>query len=222
MMTEEAGPRDVSNIEISLKKVSWKVSDSMYTFALILFTILWTLLLTFIPVLAPSGNGHLYTKENWYYPGDIIRFIEPIGGLPLNFGIFLLSGVHMDPLYSVRALILFSIGGAVYVQGAAFHSASNMFKHAVEEYVAIYGGNRYTSDILYWMRTVWEHEISHYIYAAGYAIMVALIVFAFRDHEVDGEVPLKEQRNLTGLLLVTSLIYGILISGVAIDWRGIR
>ena len=46
---------------------------------------IWTIVLTFIPVFADVGPTDLYPKhDDWYGGDDIIRIIEPIGGLVIH------------------------------------------------------------------------------------------------------------------------------------------
>jgi hypothetical protein len=203
--------------------VAWNVHAATLTFCLMSFTTLWTLLLTFIPVLVDieSGTDEMYTERGWYSAADILRIVEPVGGMPLAMGIMLGSGFLKRPNAPI-ILLVFTFGGTLYVQGAAFHSASVMFKHAVELYDELYGGNSYITDILYWMRTVWEHIISHYVYAIGYAIFAACIAYVFRDHELEtvnagGNAGVSTGKLKVALLLAAGL-YGILLSGVAIDF----
>lgn len=71
----------------------------------------------------------------------------------------------------------------LYCQGGAFHSASNMYKHAVEIYkednqpdevgtlIAVTVNSvhniwhfvQYLTDLLYWIRSIWQHIIAHYV-----------------------------------------------------------
>ena len=63
-------------------------------FGLFLLSQVWTLLLTFIPVFVTAKPNNLYHHyTDWYGVNDVIRLIEPIGGLPINFAILLESGV---------------------------------------------------------------------------------------------------------------------------------
>ena len=208
---------ELCNLDTHESAPRWSAEGCKKTFLLIIFSISWTIVLTFVPVLVPQGNDNLYRKEGFYNPDDIIRFIEPLGGLPLNFGIFLLSDVHLRR-DSVPLLILFSFGGAVYVQGAAFHSASNMFKHAVEMYEEINGEQRYITDIIYWMQTVWEHYISHYVYAGGFVVMAFCIVLAYKNHELPTKISNQDRRICEALITAAVILYGILLSGVMIDF----
>ena len=81
---------------------------------------IWTLLLTAIPVavdLPPSNyyNGH----DSWYTGSDIMRFIEPVGGLPINFWVLLESGIFQSARTHMNTSIifLFMIAAAIYQQG---------------------------------------------------------------------------------------------------------
>ena len=151
----------------------------------LLFSNLWVLLMTTIPVLA--NNPHQINQ--FYNVNDIIRILEP--GLTLMFQCTLvfLSGVFyaIEPSLTSLAssnhrrsmfiLLFFILSVYVYQQGAAFHSAANMFKHPVESLlVSITNGptNTNTTSVekelqatFVWMEVTWEHIISHYMYALG-------------------------------------------------------
>ncbi len=69
---------------------------------------------------------------------------------------------------------------AIYQQGAGLHSGAALFKKPVK----IYRNTFETTSINYislnaiysWIRDTWEHEISHYIYAAGGWFLLCMIV----------------------------------------------
>jgi hypothetical protein len=63
---------------------------------------------------------------------------------------------------------------------------------------------------------VWEHEVSHYLYAAGYAVMAVCQVWAYRNHTVSTDSVLPVTHKL--LLIIASIISGVLLCGVAVDF----
>jgi hypothetical protein len=113
---------------------------------------------------------------------------------------------------STNTIIIYTFlfGAALYGQGAGFHSASNMFKNALET-----SGATGTTDLLYYMRTVWEHEASHYLYASGYALMNLSQLLAFKDHKA-GLMGLPMHSKLC--LVLASAVFALLIAAVAIDF----
>lgn len=79
-------------------------------------------------------------SSNWYQGDDILRLIEPIGGLVVSafqlcfiiyrfifaFYIFRASGIFStasNRSTHEAAIYVFLLGAAIYSQGAAFHSA---------------------------------------------------------------------------------------------------
>jgi hypothetical protein len=143
----------------------------------------WTAILVTIPVTTTVGPMDYYAgHRNWYTGDDVIRFIEPIGGLLWNSIILYHSGLFAKRLTVLSMLIVgvYLFGCSLYLQGGAFHSAANMFKNALE---TIQNGrdDDYFDPLAYYMRTVWEHAVAHYIYAVGLLIMHATIAYAYRN-----------------------------------------
>lgn len=188
---------------------------------IILFTVSWTLALTFVPVFVTLPPDNYYAHHpNWFSGNDFMRFVEPVGGLPLNFLVFYKSGIfrHMNAHENVLCLFIFLFGAALYEQGSGYHSAANMFKNALETIMTdddTAPNSREYENLYYYMRTVWQHIVAHYIYAAGYAIMNFAQVYAYRDVKAP---QLGLTRNGKILLTLSSLAYGVLIAGVAINF----
>ncbi len=185
---------------------------------IILFSNLWTLVLTVLPVFVDFGPHNYYARHpDWYTGDDVIRFIEPIGGLPLNFLVLYKSGIFETPErtidnYTIACLTIFFLGAAIYGQGAGFHSASAMFKNAVETLPA---QDDQVQDLHYYMRTVWEHDVSHYLYAVGLALMHACQAYAYRNVKAPQLGLTKVGKTL---LCLSSLVLGLLVAGVAIEF----
>ncbi len=80
----------------------------------------WTFLLVFLPVMIEIQPNNYYVKhENWYSGNDVMRLIEPIGGLPWNFLILMESGIFQQKNSIERLFIIsvFIFGGTIYGQG---------------------------------------------------------------------------------------------------------
>jgi hypothetical protein len=181
-----------------------------------LISTVWTLIMTLIPVVTNVGPTDYYANQNnWFTGSDIIRFIEPIFGLPFNFFLFLGSGVlggDVRQLKNSCLVALFILGGAIYVQGASTHGAAAMFKNALGTLNLDDDG---IQNLHYYMRTVWEHEVGHYLYATGYAIMNVCQCWAYRHEKAE---PAMRSYYFKMLIVFASVMYGFLVAGVAIEF----
>ena len=183
----------------------------------LLLTTLWTLFLVSLPLFTNIGPDNYYANHpGWYTGSDVVRFIEPIGGLMLNFLVFMKSGILQKEASRSDGLCIaiFMLGGALYVQGAGFHSASVTFKNGLE---SIQDGqdDKGFDSLYYYMRTTWEHEVSHYVYATGYALMQAAQFWAFREVRYPKE---KITFATKVLVLFSGTFLGLLVLGVALQF----
>jgi hypothetical protein len=162
------------------------LTNESYTWITFYFclTTLWTAFLVTLPVATQVSPTNYYAHHpGWYTGNDVIRFIEPVGGLLLNCLVMYKSGILSEKKLSSATwwvMGIFVFGCSLYLQGGAFHSASNMFKNSLEQIQNKYDDDRYDSLHMY-MRTVWEHEVSHYIYATGLVIMHGAQAWAYRN-----------------------------------------
>lgn len=212
-------------------------SNNDYKLLYIIFAcnFLWTLLMTGLPVvfnLKPLTYYHpreSFTPpqgtSDWYTASDVIRLVEPLIGLPFQLTVFICSGIfeHWDKSINCKILILLWVFSAsVYGQGSGFHSASNMFKNALESYnlKGIESHGTYDDDglyaLYYYMRTVWEHKVAHYMYACGYAGMQIMCCIAYSDKVQDSSN--KFDRVTYFFMILASCIYGLLLMSVAADF----
>jgi hypothetical protein len=124
-----------------------------------------TMFFTIIPVLVELPDIYLgVDKRDWYGIDDLFRLAEPLLVAPVQFLILIESLEYTKT--KVLITIWFAIGMGIYQQGAGFHSASNMIKHAIESVRNIPGAvDRYPiiEEIFDWTRDVWQHIISHYM-----------------------------------------------------------
>lgn len=229
------------------------ISNERVVFMLFLSTI-WTLVLTVVPVLSSVGPNNYYLPDrDWYTGSDVMRFVEPVGGLLLNCIV-----LYQAPVFHINntqiespgagdflglpehwlLLSIFAIALAVYQQGAGFHSASNMFKNALATIIdpdnnddIAYNGKLHT--LYFYMRTVWEHDVSHYLYAVGLVIAQMCQLYAhwgrkgsdaLLTHSVLSNDSLQMGDDHTAspftkvLLFFSALSYGVLIAAVAINY----
>jgi hypothetical protein len=108
-------------------------------------------------------------------------------------------------------LISFGISTVLYIQGASLHTASNMFKDGFETFMT---DDTTSEDFYYWLRTIWEHDISHYMYGSGLATIFVLQSCVYYNETYTEESTLK----IRLLVFLTSMIRGLLISGACIEF----
>ncbi|CAG8593023.1 5593_t:CDS:2 [Paraglomus occultum] len=200
------------------ERVSEKNYDSRIVILLLIIPI-WTFLFTALPVLI-NFQGVL---------ADLYRIVEPIVGLPLYYFLLLSADVFTTDINHKRKFafglseksflgLWFMIAGSIYTQGAAMHATAIMAKHEIENAEAnnpqMVLAYPVVKDVENYYRDTLEHLIGHYMYAGG-AILIALCnIIAFRNqrHNSPHSVPL-----IIGWV-IGSLMYGILIAGVAIEF----
>lgn len=210
---------EVGSNEVTVVDESAGRTDSPTWIASCLFvTTLWTLFLVSVPVMTEVGPSNYYAGHpGWYTGNDVVRFIEPVGGLMLNFLIFYKSGIMQKKMTTneVACVTAFIFAAGLYVQGAGFHSAAIIFKNSLERATnGQYDDNAY-GPLYFYMRTVWEHGVSHYIYAAGYATMQAAQLYAYREVRY----PAESLTRLTKAILAGSgTLLALLLLGVALQF----
>ncbi|KAI9104782.1 hypothetical protein DFS34DRAFT_213072 [Phlyctochytrium arcticum] len=182
--------------------------------SLLVITSLATLVFTVVPVLVELPA----IRAPWYVGNDILRLLEPIVAMPLYFLVVLESGVFGHPSVSLRYRVgvALMISAAIYQQGAGFHSASNMYKHPLDDFmeknpdlVATYP---FFNEFRDWIRNIWQHDISHYMYALGGILMSMVIAYVYRNANV---VFTGWQRFLW---FISVLLYTIIITAIAIEF----
>eukprot|EP01039_Chlorochromonas_danica_P008019 gene8020-8845_t len=209
-----------------------------FLFGLFFVSNLWTFVLTLLPVVTDvSPNNYYGHHPDWYTGSDVVRIVEPIGGGLFNFFLFFHSGILNSASASastnlskrdLSCVVFFLLGLGIYHQGAGFHSAATMIKSALDtlDDDAV-NNSRDFKDLFYYLRTLWEHIISHYLYAVGLGMMHAAQAYAYRHHSVcppstSTSTSSPSQADLPRSLLATmagaSLILGLLISATAINF----
>eukprot|EP01034_Spumella_vulgaris_P025187 gene25187-31617_t len=76
--------------------------------------------------------------------------------------------------------------------------------------------DRDMKDLYFWMRTIWEHIISHYIYAVGYGVMTGVQCYHYREYKAPQN---GLDRGSRVILVCASLTFALLIAGVAADFQ---
>ncbi len=184
-------------------------------FCLFIAANLWTLLMITIPVVTNLPPHDYYTQPHWYSGDDVMRFLEPIGGTSFQFWLLYMSGIFKENMNhgSLICVGVFFLGLAIYNQGAGFHSSANMFKNALETVMG--DDDRGLENLHYFMKSVWEHAVSHYLYAGGYGIMNFAQFWAYRNMKAPYMGLTKTGKVL---LVLSSIVFGLLIAGVAVEF----
>ncbi|KAI9265083.1 hypothetical protein BDA99DRAFT_507668 [Phascolomyces articulosus] len=185
---------------------------------LLLFAPLLVLIFTVVPATANLPNVDAMTS------GDAIwRLIDPIFTLPpFLFIMFCADTTRYHTGSSTVIWLIWAIGAGIYVQGHGVHLSAALFKHPVQDFIEAHNQTIAAANpvlveelesIYSYMRDLWEHDIGHYMYAAGAAIMSWAQMAAFCD-QVHG--PLTTGYKV--LFCIASLVYGLLIGAIAIDF----
>ncbi|KAI8148351.1 hypothetical protein BJV82DRAFT_663731 [Fennellomyces sp. T-0311] len=185
---------------------------------LLLFTPLLILIFTAVPATADLPAVDSMTT------GDAIwRLIDPVITVPPNLFIMFCADTTRYHYGWTSTLIwlVWSIACGIYVQGHGVHLAAALFKHPVQDFILKHNDLLASNPVLLeeldgiysYMRNLWEHDIAHYMYAFGAALMSWTQIAAFCD-QVHGplSVPIKV------IFCIASLVYGLLIGAIAIDF----
>ena len=137
---------------------------------------------------AAGERGRARGVGSWV-AAAVVRFLEPFIAANLNLWALLESNVLLNlalpvaqrtsPPYGVLAAFIFSL--SLYHCGAVMHTAAVMFKHPVSDFMAVNSaacapdGAAAITALHYWLRTVWEHNVGHYMYAVG-GILVSFVL----------------------------------------------
>ena len=73
----------------------------------------------------------------------------------------------------------------------------------------------YVADWYVWTQGLWEHDISHYMYALGFVGQTCVYAWAFCDVRLPQGLPLGVDR---GIWVAAILIQGLLIGAVAVEF----
>ncbi|KAJ3031840.1 hypothetical protein HDV00_008113 [Rhizophlyctis rosea] len=89
-----------------------------------------------------------------------------------------------------------------------------MFKHAVESIVDNTASSAEAATIYSYMRDLWEHTVSHYMYAAGGILQSFIYAYIYRDIN---HPRLSSWPDRT-LWILATIFYGLTIGAVAIEF----
>ncbi len=182
------------------------------TLNVLLFSNLWTLLLVLLPVIISFPPANYYVDhDNWFSGNDVCRILEPFV-YPAYLFVFV-KGLHTIKSKYINNILLvfFGFASVLYIQGAGLHTASNMFKNGFETFMT---DDEENEDFYYWLRTIWEHIISHYMYGTGLAIIFILQSYVHTNEIQTDESVLK----IRLMVCLTSIVRGLLIAGACIEF----
>jgi hypothetical protein len=187
---------------------------------LLLTSSVWTIIMTAVPVLVKNSGELGGPYVGWFVGDDVIRLLEPIVSLPLQLALLVESKCFSADSSPTGVLVAFAFGAAIYQQGAGYHSAATMFKHAVDTLrqtpnATTAVGAQIAADMRYWMSETWAHWIAHYMYAAGGVVVAAVIAWVYRDVHLPNGLTNRVDR---ALWLAASVAYGLCIGSVAIQF----
>lgn len=107
---------------------------------------------------------------------DLLRIVDPF----INFPILYLLFSSARPTPSKTLMTLFAFSSVLFIFGSTAHTMSALLKHSIEQIKMGGGGGApkipAVEEAYDYTRNVWEHIVSHYMYAAGIFFMSILIV----------------------------------------------
>lgn len=197
------------NESISNIPTCTKILPTLY---LLFLSNLWTFLLVLLPVVATFPRSDYYPNhDNWFSGNDICRILEPLI-YPAYLLIFVrgLKTVESE-LLNNTLLIFFGVASVLYIQGAGLHSASNMFKDGFETFMT---DDKENKDFYDWLRNMWEHIISHYMYGSGLALIFLLQAYVHKT-----EIHTDESATVIRFsVFLSSIVRSFLIAGACIEF----
>lgn len=196
------------------------VNKILPTLYILFISNLWTFLLVLLPVIISFPPSDYYKENDWFTGNDVCRilepFIYPLYLLVFVDGLFSSQSNKMDQTGSLKKsnifmIVMFGFASVLYIQGAGLHTASNMFKNGFETFMT---DDTTDNDFYFWLRTVWEHDISHYMYGTGLAIIFVLQACVYKNEIQTDESNFK----IRVFVFLISIIRGLLISGACIEF----
>ena len=141
---------------------------------LLLSSLSSTSFLTFIllPVVIPDKQTQFDFPR--FGLNDLLRILDPF----VNFPILYLLFTSARPAPSKTLTILFMLSSVLFIFGSTAHTMSALLKHSIEQIKLAGGASKIPAveEAYDYTRNVWEHIVSHYMYAAGIFFASVLIV----------------------------------------------
>ena len=130
------------------------------------------LLLVLLPVVIPEDRTQFDFPR--FGLDDLLRILDPF----INFPILYLLFASARPTPSKTWTILFALSSVLYIFGSTAHTMSTLLKRSIAQIMAAKGAARIpAAEAAYdYTRNVWEHVVSHYMYATGIFFTSVLIV----------------------------------------------
>ena len=110
---------------------------------------------------------------------DLLRILDPF----INFPILYLLFSSARPAPSKTLTILFALSSVLFIFGSTAHTMSTLLKHSIEQIKLAQGPSEIPAveEAYDYTRNVWEHIVSHYMYAAGiFFVSVLIVIVHFR------------------------------------------
>jgi len=167
-----------------------------------------TFFLLFILLPVVISDEHTQFSFPRFGLNDLLRILDPF----INFPILYLLFTSARPAPSKTLTILFALSSVLFIFGSTAHTMSALLKHSIEQIKLAKGASEIPAveEAYDYTRNVWEHIISHYMYAAGIFFASILIVIV---HFRASYPPVSILR--AWLLAYSSILSGILYALVS-------
>ena len=153
-----------------------------------------------LPVVIPEK--HTQFDPPRFGLSDLLRILDPFINFPLLYLLF----TSARPAPSTTLMTLFALSSVLFIFGSTSHTMSALLKHSIQEIRVAEGASEIPAvEAAYdYTRNVWEHIISHYMYAAGIFFASILIVV----------VHFRASYPPVSILRGWSLAYSAILSGI--------
>ncbi|KAF9654247.1 hypothetical protein BDM02DRAFT_66776 [Thelephora ganbajun] len=130
------------------------------------------LLFVLLPVVIPDERTQIDFPR--FGLNDLLRTLDPF----INFPILYLLFTSARPAPSKTLMTLFALSSVLFIFGSTAHTMSALLKHSIEQIRVAEGASKIPAveEAYGYTRNVWEHIVSHYMYAAGIFFASVLIV----------------------------------------------
>jgi hypothetical protein len=135
------------------------------------------LIFILLPVVIPDRHTQFDFPK--FGLNDLLRILDPF----INFPILYLLFSSARPAPSKTLTILFALSSVLFIFGSTAHTMSALLKHSIEQIRLAGGPSRMPAveEAYDYTRDVWEHIVSHYMYATGiFFVSVLIVIVHFR------------------------------------------